>query len=40
MTVRRAVGVVSFALLAETNDANHPGREVFDHFVAIDVTWR
>ncbi len=24
----------------ETNDANHPTREVFDHFVAMEVTWR
>ena len=24
----------------ETNDANHPGREVFDHFFAMEVTWR
>ncbi|MEZ5317949.1 MAG: hypothetical protein R2752_11160 [Vicinamibacterales bacterium] len=24
----------------ETNDANHPGREVFDHFFAMDVTWK
>lgn len=22
------------------NDANHPGREVFDHFFAMEVTWR
>ena len=24
----------------ETNDANHPSREVFDHFFAMEVTWR
>jgi len=24
----------------ETNEANHPGREVFDHFFAMEVTWR
>lgn len=24
----------------ETNDANHPTREVFDHFFAMEVTWR
>lgn len=24
----------------ETNDANHPGREVFDHFFAMEVTWK
>jgi len=24
----------------ETNDANHPKREVFDHFFATEVTWR
>jgi len=24
----------------ETNDANHPNREVFDHFFAMEVTWR
>ena len=24
----------------ERNDANHPGREVFDHFFAMEVTWR
>jgi len=24
----------------EANDANHPGREVFDHFFAMEVTWR
>jgi len=24
----------------ESNEANHPGREVFDHFVAMEVTWR
>jgi hypothetical protein len=24
----------------EPNDANHPGREVFDHFFAMEVTWR
>lgn len=24
----------------ENNDANHPNREVFDHFFAIEVTWR
>jgi hypothetical protein len=24
----------------ETNDANHPKREVFDHFFAMEVTWR
>ena len=23
-----------------TNSANHPGREVFDHFFAMEVTWR
>ncbi len=23
-----------------SNDANHPGREVFDHFFAMEVTWR
>lgn len=23
----------------EQNDANHPNREVFDHFFAMDVTW-
>ena len=23
----------------ETNNANHPGREVFDHFFAMEVTW-
>ena len=24
----------------ERNDANHPNREVFDHFVAMEVTWK
>ena len=24
----------------QRNDANHPGREVFDHFFAMEVTWR
>jgi len=24
----------------ETNDGNHPGREVFDHFFAMEITWR
>ncbi|MFV1988022.1 MAG: hypothetical protein ACC682_12135 [Gemmatimonadota bacterium] len=24
----------------EKNDANHPSREVFDHFFAMEVTWR
>lgn len=24
----------------ETNPDNHPGREVFDHFFAMEVTWR
>lgn len=24
----------------ETSDVNHPGRVVFDHFVAMEVTWR
>jgi len=24
----------------QSNDANHPGREVFDHFFAMEVTWR
>ena len=24
----------------EANAANHPGREVFDHFFAMEVTWR
>lgn len=24
----------------ENNDANHPNREVFDHFFAMEVTWR
>ena len=24
----------------EKNEANHPNREVFDHFFAMDVTWR
>ena len=24
----------------ETNDANHPNREVFDHFFAMETTWR
>lgn len=24
----------------ERNEANHPAREVFDHFFAMDVTWR
>ena len=24
----------------ETNEANHPSREVFDHFFAMEVTWR
>ena len=24
----------------EKNPANHPGREVFDHFFALEVTWR
>lgn len=24
----------------ESNDANHPGRDVFDHFFAMEVTWR
>ncbi len=24
----------------EANDANHPSREVFDHFFAMEVTWR
>ena len=24
----------------ETDEANHPGRQVFDHFFAMEVTWR
>jgi hypothetical protein len=24
----------------EENPENHPGREVFDHFFAMEVTWR
>ena len=24
----------------DANDTNHPGREVFDHFFAMEVTWR
>lgn len=24
----------------EANEANHPNREVFDHFFAMEVTWR
>lgn len=24
----------------ETNEANHPQRAVFDHFFAMEVTWR
>jgi hypothetical protein len=24
----------------ETNEANHPAREVFDHFFAMEVTWK
>ena len=24
----------------ETNEANHPNREVFDHFFAMEVTWK
>lgn len=24
----------------ETNDANHPGREVSDHVLAMEVTWK
>ena len=24
----------------DTNDANHPSREVFDHFFAMETTWR
>lgn len=24
----------------ETNEANHPSRDVFDHFFAMEVTWR
>jgi hypothetical protein len=24
----------------ELNEANHPNREVFDHFFAMEVTWR
>jgi len=24
----------------DANEANHPGREVFDHFFAMEVTWR
>lgn len=24
----------------ETNEANHPSREVFDHFFAMEVTWK
>ena len=24
----------------DANDANHPGREVFDHFFAMEVTWK
>ena len=24
----------------ERNEANHPQREVFDHFFAMEVTWR
>jgi hypothetical protein len=24
----------------EANEANHPGRDVFDHFFAMEVTWR
>ena len=24
----------------ERNEANHPGREVFDHFFAMEVTWK
>jgi hypothetical protein len=24
----------------ERNDANHPNRQIFDHFFAMEVTWR
>ena len=24
----------------DTNDANHPSREVFDYFFAMETTWR
>jgi hypothetical protein len=24
----------------QRNNANHPGREVFDHFFAMEVTWQ
>ncbi len=45
---RTAAGAVNPALQQldfyirspETNDANHPNREVFDHFFAMEVTWK
>ncbi len=30
----------SYIRSPERNEANHPGREVFDHFFAMEVTWR
>ena len=48
MTGSSGAGAVNPALVQldfyirspETNEANHPTREVFDHFFAMEVTWR
>jgi hypothetical protein len=35
-----AIQVDFYIRSPETNDANHPNREVFDHFFAMETTWR
>jgi len=35
-----AVQVDFYIRSPETNDANHPNRETFDHFFAMETTWR
>jgi len=35
-----AVQIDFYIRSPETNEANHPSREVFDHFFAMEVTWR
>ena len=35
-----AVQVDFYIRSPETNDANHPNREIFDHFFAMETTWR
>jgi len=35
-----AIQVDFYIRSPETNEANHPNREVFDHFFAMETTWR